>query len=132
MSDLDKCRQLLLDSFPESFFNDRDEFIAHLKSNTYFIFSNCKTILDVECKILEWFSRPAHKGMPYNAEWRNRNFREFMKNGINDFLDTDFSFDDLEKIYTYLGNCCSHNKTIQFIESGYDFSVLKGHEQHGE
>lgn len=31
----------------------------------------------------------------------------------------------MEKIYTYLGNACNHKKTLKFIESGYDMSILK-------
>ena len=118
------CRLRLLADFDGSFFNERDEFIAHRYSNTYFIFANCETELDVKCKVLEWLSRSAHKGIPYRQEWRNKKFRKFMLDGINMFLHTDFSFDDMEQIYTYLGNACNHNKTIKFIESGYDMQVL--------
>lgn len=125
MDDMKECRQSLLDSFPGGWFNAREEFIAHTKSNTYFMFCNCNTPLDVECKILEWFSRPACKGMPYSQEWRNRKFREFMLNGINDFLDTSFNQESMEAIYCALGNSINHEKTIRFIESGYDFDILK-------
>lgn len=118
------CRLRLLADFDGSFFNERDEFIAHRYSNTYFIFDNCETELDVKCKVLEWLSRSAHKGIPYHQEWRNKKFRKFMLDGINMFLHTDFSFDDIEIIYTYLGNSCNHNKTIKFIESGYDMQIL--------
>jgi hypothetical protein len=121
----ESCRLRLLWDFQGSFFNERDEFIAHRYSNTYFIFGNCETELDVKCKVLEWLSRSAHKGIPYSQEWRNRKFRKFMLDGINMFLNTDFSFDDMEIIYTYLGNACNHKRTIQFIESGYDVQALK-------
>lgn len=118
------CRIRLLADFDGSFFNERDEFIAHRYSNTYFIFSNCETELDVKCKVLEWLSRSAHKGIPYSQEWRNKKFRKFMLDGINMFLHTDFSFDDMEVIYTYLGNAVHHERTIRFIESGYDMNIL--------
>ena len=126
--DLEEAKEALLECFPNSFVNDNGEFIAHLRSNTYFILHNCETPLDIECKVLEWLSRAAHKGMPYSQEWRNRKFREFMLNGINDFLDTNFWEHDMEVIYTYLGNACNHQKTIRFIESGYDFSILESKE----
>lgn len=119
------CRLRLLADFDGSFFNERDEFIAHRYSNTYFIFSNCETELDVKCKVLEWLSRSAHKGIPYSQEWRNKKFRKFMLDGINMFLHTDFSYDDMEDIYTYLGNSCNHKRTIDFIESGYDMNFFK-------
>lgn len=124
MTDMEECRKALLDAFPGGWFNERDEFIAHTRSNTYFMFCNCDTALDVECKILEWLSRPAHKGQPYSQEWRNRKFREFMLNGINAFLDTGFNQDSMEEIYCALGNAINHEKTIRFIESGYDFDLL--------
>lgn len=117
-------RLRLLADFENSFFNQRDEFIAHRYSNTYFIFSNCESEEDVNCKVLEWLSRSAHKGIPYSQEWRNKKFRKFMLDGINMFLHTDFTFDDMEIIYTYLGNACDHNKTLEFVRSGYDMSVL--------
>lgn len=114
------CRLRLLADFDGSFFNERDEFIAHRYSNTYFIFANCESEEGVKCKVLEWLSRSAHKGIPYSQEWRNKKFRQFMLDGINMFLNTKFSFDDMEVIYTYLGNACNHNRTLEFIRSGYD------------
>ncbi len=125
MNDMDEVRLALLMSFPESFINERDEFIAHRRTNQYIILSNCETPLDVECKVLEWFSRPSCKTQPYSQEWRNRKFHKFMRNGVNTFLDTSFSEDDMFKIYDALGNCIRHQKTIDFIESGYDFKVLE-------
>lgn len=121
----DKVKLRLLSIFEGSFFNSREEFIAHGYSNTYFIFSNCETELDVKCKILEWFSRPASKGIPYSQEWRNKKFRKFMLDGINEFLGTEFTEQDMEVIYTYLGNAIKHELTIRFIESGYDMQLLE-------
>lgn len=125
MTDMQECRQALLKSFSGSFINDRDEFMAHPRTNQYIVLNNCETPLDIECKVLEWFSRPAYKTAPYSQEWRNRKFREFMLSGLNNFLDTNFSEEEIEKIYTRLGNACNHEKTIRFIESDYDFEVLE-------
>lgn len=117
--------QKLMNCFPRSSVNQHGEFIAHDKANEYFILHNCETELDVKCKVLEWFSRGAYKTEPYRSKKKNNEFHEFMLNGINKFLGTEFTEDDMEVIYTYLGNACNHEKTICFIESGYDFSVLK-------
>lgn len=122
--DLEEAKAALLECFPNSFINDMGEFIAHLRSNTYFILDNCETPLDIECKVLEWLSRAASKGIPYHQEWRNEKFRKFMRNGINDFLETNFSEEQFLTIYTYLGNAVNHKKTIAFIESEYDFDIL--------
>lgn len=122
----ESCRLRLLRDFEGSFFNQQDEFIAHRYTNTYFIFANCESEEDVCCKMLEWLSRPASKGIPYSQEWRNKKFRKFMLDGINNFLHTSFSFEDMEKIYTYLGNACNHSRTLKFIRSGYDMSIFDG------
>ena len=108
------CRLRLLWDFQGSFFNERDEFIAHRYSNTYFIFSNCESEEDVKCKVLEWLSRSAHKGQPYSAEWRNKKFRQFMLDGINMFLHTRFNSDDMEKIYTRLRLSAASKVLISF------------------
>lgn len=117
--------QRLMNCFPNSFINQSGEFVAHLKANEYFILQNCESELDVKCKVLEWFSRGAYKTEPYGTRQRNNEFQKFMLDGINQFLSTDFTEKDMEKIYTYLGNCCNHEKTIRFIESGYDLAILK-------
>ena len=115
----------LVHSFPQSFINGALEFIAH-RTNEYFCLEDCENELDVKCKVLEWLSRGAYKTEPYDSEYKNERFHEFMLNGINTFLGTTFSQDDMEIIYTYLGNRCNHPKTVKFIESGYDMAVLKG------
>lgn len=124
MDDMREIRLALLKAFPKSFINERDEFIANERTNQYIILSNCETSLEVKCKVLEWFSRPAHKTMPYSQEWRNRKFHEFMLKGINSFLDTNFTENDMAEIYCALGNAINHEKTVRFIESEYDFEVL--------
>lgn len=118
----------LMKCFPNSFINHNGEFIAHKKSNTYFILMDCKTELDVKCKVLEWLSRPAHKTLLYSQGWRNIKFHEFMLNGVNEFLGTNFTAEDMELIYTYLGNACNHKRTVRFVESCYDMEILNGSE----
>lgn len=115
----------LLANFEGSFFNKRDEFIAHKYSNTYFIFDDCESEEAVNCKVLEWLSRMAHKGIPYSREWRNKKFRKFMLDGINNFLHTKFDDADIELIYTYLGNSCNHYRTLVFVRSGYNMELLR-------
>ena len=118
----------LAHAFPDSFINTNLEFIAHRLANEYIILADCENEFDVKCKVLEWFSRGAHKTCPYSGDFRNQAFKKFMLNGINDFLGTDFTESDIETIYTYLGNRCNHEKTVEFVNSGYDMCVLKGGE----
>ena len=116
----------LTHSFPRSFINGSLEFIAHKRANEYFRLEDCECEFDVKCKVLEWFSRAAFKTEPFDNYNQNEKFHIFMLDGINKFLGTNFTHEDMEDIYTYLGNRCNHPKTEKFIESGYDMSVLKG------
>lgn len=115
----------LMKCFPSSFINHNGEFIAHAKSNTYFILRDCKTELDVKCKVLEWLSRAAYKTEPYRRRDKNDEFHKFMRGGIIDFLGVHFSESDMETIYTYLGNACNHEKTVAFVMSGYDMEIFE-------
>lgn len=127
-ADMAEARAKLLECFPGSFINSRGEFIAHPHTNQYFLLYNCQTVEDIEAKALEWLSRPAFKTQPYSQEWRNRRFHEFMLAGVNAFLDTDFSEEDMELIYTYIGNAINHDLTVKFIN--HDMSVKWLREQY--
>lgn len=114
----------LLGCFRHSFINHNFEFVARRDTNCYFRLDNCKSEFDIKCKVLEWLSREAHKGMPFKRESMNVHYREMLTSDINQYLGTSFEPEQMETIYTYLGNACNHEKTIRFIESGYDMSIL--------
>jgi hypothetical protein len=122
----------LMKAFPRSFIiatgEGEAEFIAHREANSYFRLIDCYTEFDVKCKVLEWLSRDAHKTAPFDSNRKNNEFNKFILNGINSYLGTNFTEDDMDIIYTYLGNRCNHEKTVKFINSGYDMSILKGGE----
>ncbi|ODA08259.1 hypothetical protein [Paenibacillus polymyxa] len=103
---------------PNCFINSKFELIIEPKNNYYLLLGDVETELDIKRKVLAWLSRPSCKGV--SKYWQKR-FRAI----INGYLGTNFTVDDMEEIYTYLGNDCNRNKTIRFIESGYDLSVLK-------
>lgn len=85
-----KARKKLLVSFPGSYINSRDEFIAHPRTNQYFLLADCMTPEDIQAKVLEWLSRAAFKTQPYSQEWRNDRFHNAMRVSINAFLGTAF------------------------------------------
>lgn len=114
----------LMRCFPGSFINHNMEFVAHLEANQFFRLDDCASEFDIKCKVLEWFSRGAYKTAPF-GERKNKRLHEFMLRGINDYLGTDFTEDDMENIYTRLGNRCNHELTVRFIESGYDMRLLR-------
>ncbi len=120
----------LFAAFPGSFINHNIEFIAHREANEYFLLGNCETELDVKCKVLEWLSRGAHKTQPFHSNAKNEKFHEFMLAGINKYLGTDFSKDDIAIVYQMLGNRVRHDLTVAFVEGGYDMEILK--EEHHE
>ena len=118
-------------AFPNGFINHNLEFIAepHHRVNSYFRLEDCETEEDVAAKVLEWLSREAHKSLHFNSDRRNRAVREYHLEGINAFCGTIFSVDDIEQVYTYLGNRVNHQKTLDFIRSGYDLTVLTRKEE---
>lgn len=115
----------LFDCFPDSFINHNGEFIAHRKANIYFKLESCKDELEVKCKVLEWFSRAAYKTEPFGSKKKNDEFHTFMLDGINDFLGTTFNTEDIEIIYSRLGNQVKRKLSIEFIESNYNLELLK-------
>lgn len=114
-------------AFPNSFINTALEFIAHEEANEYFLLEDCNNEFDVKCKVLEWLSRGAYKTCPFYTNLKNERFHNFMLNGINDFLGSDFTEDDIAIIYQKLGNRVRHSLTEEFVNSAYDMTVLKGY-----
>lgn len=116
-------------AFPNSFISGHGEFIVH-KTGECFVLCNCETELDIKCKVLEWLSRAAYKTEPYGSKAKNDAFHTFMLNGINQFLGTNFTHDDMEIIYTYLGNAIKHDKTGEFItEANYNMGFFRQFEK---
>lgn len=113
-----EIRSRLRQAFPKFFVNSNYEIIIYPARNSYFLLADIKTEQELKAKILEWLSREASKSI-------SRQSQKYHIEGINKFLGTNFTLDDMVIIYTYLGNCCNHAKTIRFIESGYDLSVLE-------
>ncbi len=116
----------LIECFPSSFINAHEEFIAYPKTNLYFILGNCESSLDVECKVLEWFSRDASKSMPYRSRERNKRYQAMIRERINAFLGTDFTAEEMLEIYSSLGNAINHELTVKFIMSDYDMRLING------
>lgn len=110
-------RNRFTEAFPKFFINHNLEAIVHPRRNTYFLLSDVHTETDLIAKILEWLSREAAKSFSSESQ-------KYHLHGINTFLGTSFSQEDMRQIYTYLGNRCNHSRTLRFIESGYDLSVL--------
>lgn len=115
----------LMYCFPNSFVNQQGEFIAHKFANAYFNLDTCNSLLEVRCKILEYLSRAACKSQPYTQAARNNQLHNFMREGINRALGTDFTKDDMRLIYQRLGNGVNRPLAEEFVNSGYDMKLLE-------
>lgn len=120
----DEIRNRFGAAFPRFFINHNLEVIVHPRRNTYFLLKGVETEVDLVAKILEWLSREAAKSISKESQ-------KYHLNGINAFLGTNFTQEEMMEIYTYLGNCCNHKRTMRFIESGYDLSVLTKEKEDG-
>lgn len=103
--------------FPKSFINRSNEIILEPRNNVYFRLENVDTELDFKCKMFAWLSRPISKGL--NRYWSSK-----VLNSFNSLLGTNFTKEEMYKIYDRLGNDVNRRLTIRFIESGYDMTLL--------
>jgi hypothetical protein len=69
-------------------------------------------------KVLEWLSRPAIRE-------ENDQVRSWYLKGINNFLGTNFTEEDVETVYCYLGNGINRTLAIEFVNGKYDLKILK-------
>lgn len=81
---------------------------------TWFIYDD----KNMACKVLEWLSRPVLKE-------GNEETRKWYLDGINKYLGTNFTHEDIDEIYCKLGNEVNRALTVKFIDSNYDIEVLK-------
>lgn len=114
----------LLKCFPNSFINHNAEAILEPKKNIYICLADCTDKFDISMKLLEWCSRSASYAIPYRSDVRNKKYRNEIRYGINEYLGTDFSHEDMCLIYEKLGDGVNHGLCNMFICSGFDMNVL--------
>ena len=112
-------------AFPAAFVNMYNELILIPKTNTYIMLNQVRDEQDFKAAVLEDCSRNAFKG-------RSGKLRDEHLGGINKLLDTKFTRDNMELIYTYLGNGIRHDLCLRFVASGYDLEVLREYEKKQE
>lgn len=109
-------------TFPAAFVNMHNELILIPKANTYIMLNQVRDERDFEAAVLEDCSRNAFKGC-------SRKLQDEHLDGINKLLDTKFTRDDMELIYTYLGNGIRHDLCLRFVASGYDLEIIREEER---
>lgn len=112
-------------AFPNSFINRNNELILIPKFNVYFLLDDIYSELIFNCKILEWVSRDCTSALRYIQTKRLESYWNENRIKVNTILNTNFTKDDMELIYTYLGNSVNRLLTFEFIESGYDMQILE-------
>lgn len=94
------------------------ELILVPRTNTYINLNHCSTPDEFKADVIEGVSRFAFKAFtkPLCKEHLD---------GINKLLDTKFTPEDMEYIYTNLGNGINHELCMKFVKSGYDLKVIE-------
>lgn len=113
--DFDEVIQFM-ESFQCNFINSRGELIIDHKTNTFTNFENCKTIKDLEAKVLMAVSSA--------LSGDEQKKRKYLLVNLNRYFKTNLSFDDMEMIYSKL---CYFNKIEEnklFIAEGFPMEEL--------
>lgn len=88
------------------------------RTNTYINLNHCSTPDEFKAEVIEGVSRFAFKGF-------TKPLRREHIDGINKLLDTHFTPEEIEYIYTNLGNGINHELCMKFVKSGYDLKVIE-------
>lgn len=107
-------------SYPNSktYINSEKELIIIPHTGIYVPLKNIHSELDFKCKILEYLSY-------YVAQnhWDDKLSPKIL-DFINYVLKTNFTSNDLTKIYCVLGDFNKRDLTIKFVENNYNLSLL--------
>ena len=111
--------------FPKGYMNFNNEFIAHRQANRNYgcaccALRNCTNAEEVICAAIESFSYDCCKSRPFKSSDVNVDFRQYMIDGMNDFLGTAFTENEFATIYVHLGNRADRQLTLLFVDSGYN------------
>lgn len=114
----EKILQTIKPFFPNAFLHPREEEIILVeKINLYFRTDNIMNTHELDCKMIEWCSRPAHKGV--NNYWQN-----YVLRGLNGYFKKTWSKKEMDIIYCKLGNNCNRKLCSKFIDHDFDMSLL--------
>ena len=114
----------LLRAFPNSYINHNCEFIASNTGNQYFSLDRIHSLSVLQQRVISSLSRGACKAEPRSTKKKNNEFHTFMLNGINAFLETEFTHEDIERFYTHFGNGCNSHICFQFVNDNFDMSII--------
>jgi len=104
-----ECNKLAR-AFPKMFINYNFEVIIHPKTNVYFRLEDVESQLQLKCKVIEFVSRMASKGLDAKA-------KKYCRDGLCRYFNYQFTDDELSLIYTKIGGGVNREKTIKFISA---------------
>lgn len=107
-----------------SFINHNNEIILIPKYNVYTLLDDVETDEDFKVKLCEWFSRDCCCAMRYSQKKRLERYWQENTNSFNLICGTNFTVEQMNYIYTYLGNGIKHTLAQEFVKSGFDLSVI--------
>lgn len=120
-----KSVQKTLKHFKGSFINHNNEIILIPKFNVYTLLDDVETDEDFYVKLCEWFSRHCCCALPYSQHKRLERYWQENTDAFNYICGTNFSVNQMNYIYIYLGNGIKHNLAKKFVHSGFDLSVIE-------
>lgn len=111
--------------FPNSFINHNNEIILIPKFNVYTSLDDVETDEDFKVKLCEWLSWDCCCALRYSHQKRLNRFYQENTDRFNQICGTNFTVEQMNFIYTYLGNGVKHELAKQFVKSGFDFTVIE-------
>ena len=118
--------------FRGSFINSRNELILIPKFNIYFMLDDVNNESDFKEKLCEYFSRSCCCSLPYSSDASNKKHHKENCEKFNAICGTDFTVDDMQLIYSRLGNGCNHQLAYEFVKSNFTLEVIDPRNQSEE
>ena len=110
-----------------SFINHNNEIILIPKFNVYTLLDDVETDDDFKVKLCEWFSRDCCCALRYSYKKRLDRYYHENTDSFNFICGTNFTVEQMEYIYTYLGNGIKHELAKKFVKGGFDLSIIERH-----
>ena len=117
-----------------SFINHNNEIILIPKFNVYTLLDDVKTDNHFKSKLCKCFIRDCCCALRYSQNKRLERYYQENIEAFNFICGTNFTKEQMEQIYTKLGNGIKHELAKKFVKSGFDLSVIADHttEKGGE
>lgn len=129
MNNNDEIIQKMLEVFPRSSYKEEKRLFKIKKNNhteIAVIYINKKdTLKIIKARLIERLVPVIVNYNGYSAKWRNDDVKEEIKQGLNNFLGTNFTYEDFRLINQSLGNGINRRLTIKFVCSDCDLNILK-------